>query len=262
VTDGPTRAVTFDLWHTLVYLGPRAEEQYMVRQVDLAVDVLQRSELRRGAIPSGEKALRSAVERERAVAVAAAERGAVVSVADQFLRAARASGRLGRPERYLEALRREVGRTPFRRAPGALAALRALREDGYRVAVISNTVGEPGAFLRPILNSMGFDPLVERYVFSDECGATKPSPAIFRAALSAIGARPAHAIHVGDGWSDVEGARRARLRAGVLFTGLQSYGSSYRKLFLGPGGRLGADYQVDRLVRLPSLARRLLPVEP
>jgi FMN phosphatase YigB (HAD superfamily) len=65
---------------------------------------------------------------------------------------------------------------------------------------------------------------------------------------------------VGDGWSDIEGARRAGLRAGVLFTGLSNYGSSYRKLFLGPSkGPPEARYRVERLDEVPELADRLLP---
>ena len=232
----------------------------MVRQVDLAVEVLEASDRVRGADRRGEPDLRAAVERERGAAVSAAELGRVIPVEEQFVRAARAAGRQARPAAYLSKLRREVAGAGFRQAPRALPALQELRGAGFRIGLISNTIGEPGAFLRPVLQEMGFGPLIDQWVFSDECRSAKPAPRIFRAALRALGTRPSRTIHVGDGWSDIEGARRAGLRAGVLFTGLSDYGSSYRKLFLGPSkGPPEAQYRVERLAEVPDLARRLLP---
>ena len=235
----------------------------MTRQVELAVEVLEASDRIRSGGRRAEPDLRAAVERERGAAVSAAEGGRVISVAEQFVRAAGAAGREARPGAFLAKLRREVARTGFRRAPGALATLRELRAAGFRIGLISNTIGEPGAFLRPVLRESGLAPLIDHCVFSDECRATKPAPRIFHAALRGLGTPPARTIHVGDGWSDIEGARRAGLRAGVLFTGLSNYGSSYRKLFLGPSkGPPEARYRVDRLDEVPDLARRLLPTKP
>ena len=102
--------------------------------------------------------------------------------------------------------------------------------------MISNTIGEPGATLRPILTSMGFDEVVEEYLFSDELPWTKPDPAIFLEALRRLGSDPSHAVHVGDGWPDIEGPKRTGMKAGILYTGLQTYGAEYQRLFLPPDG--------------------------
>ncbi len=257
--SGPP-AVTFDLWHTLVYLTPRAEEVYMRRQRELAVEVLAEAEPLPGRPRRSPRSLGAAFDTERLGAVAAANRGRTITVSRQFERAAARVGRAARPEAYLARLGAELARTEFRRAPGALPVLEALRHEGYRVGVISNTVGEPGSLLRPMMRRMGFDGHIDRYVFSDEQPWTKPSAAIFWAALRSLGSRPSRAVHVGDGWSDVEGARRARLRAGVLFEGLRHYGPSYRRLFGSSSvDGLGARYSLDRLDELPHLLRELLP---
>jgi len=253
-------AVTFDLWHTLIYLPPEAEETYMARQLAIGEKVLRQAPQDPAGPRRADGQLRSAFERSYAAAVTASVRGRSVTPAEQIARAARASGRVVDPDNYLEGLRSEVRRTPFLRAPGALPLLRGLRADGYRVAVISNTVGEPGAYLRPILTKMGFDRYVEDYVFSDEQPWTKPSPRIFRFALRRLGERPGRSVHLGDGWSDIEGARRAGYRGSILFTGLHAYGARYRDLFLSGSPRLPeATFRTRQLSEAGPLVRRLLP---
>jgi HAD superfamily hydrolase (TIGR01509 family) len=257
----PSSAITFDLWHTLIYLGPRAEERYVQRQISLAVETLEVARPLPGAPRRSREDLAAIFQQERVRAVAEADKGHVVSLTEQLTRVARAAGRQPRPAAYLTALGKEIARTPFRMAPGAIATLRRLRSEGYRIAVVSNTVGEPGAFLRPILHRMGLDRGYEFALFSDEERWTKPAPAIFRKALRALGSRPSQALHVGDGWGDLEGARRAGYRAGIYFTGLQEYGPSYRALHAASNTKdLGADFRIQRLAELPALARKLLPV--
>ena len=225
-------AVTLDLWHTLMYLRPEAEEEYMETQIRIAAEVLAESKRRPGAVAESDGELRRTFEQVYADAVSEAGRGRTVTPADQILRAGAIAGRWPRPEEYLHRLAEVVAGLPFERAPGALEFLQSLTNDGYRLGVISNTIGEPGAFLRPVLRAMGFDRFVDTFVFSDEHPWTKPAPEIFRATLRNLGESPGAAVHVGDGWSDVEGARRAGMRAGILYTGLQEYGARYRELFL------------------------------
>lgn len=252
-------AVTLDLWHTLLFLAPEDEEVYMVAQVAIAVAALREAPRVTGSPDLDDGALRTAFRREYIGAVEAAESGRTVTPAEQFARAARAAGRQPDVEAYLDALEERVSRTPFDRAPGAFELLATLRDAGHRVAVISNTVGEPGAFLRPVLRRMGFDELVERYTFSDEQPWTKPAPEIFLHTLHALSTPPGASVHVGDGWSDIEGARRAGYRATILFTGLQNYGSSYRALFVPTAPeRTRPDWRVDRLEEVGALVDRIL----
>jgi len=252
-------AVTLDLWHTLVYVRPDDEERYMAAQVRIAQTALAGAPREPGARELSVGELGHLFEEEYAAAVQAASEGRTVTSPEQFLRAAARAGRRPDLDRYMAELRREVNALPFRRAPGALELLEGLRTDGHRLAVISNTIGEPGAYLRPALTRMGFDPFVERYVFSDELAWSKPAPEIFREALEAIGSRADEAVHIGDGWSDIEGARRAGYRAGVLFTGLQEYGERYRALFASSWGQpVRADHEVARLNEVRPLVRELL----
>ena len=254
-------AVTLDLWHTLIYLPPDDEEAYMVHQVAMGQEVLRTAPRLPGAPDLSDADLGKVFERSYAAAVTASSEGRTVTPAEQLTRAAREAGRAADPAEYLALLRAEVGRTPFRRAPGALELLKELRDGGYRVGIISNTVGEPGAFVRPVLTEMGFDRFVETYVFSDEQPWTKPSPEIFRFALGRLSERPENAVHVGDGWSDLEGARRAGYRGAVLFTGLHSYGARYRELFLpGVPEQPDAGFQTDRLNEVAPIVRKILPV--
>jgi FMN phosphatase YigB (HAD superfamily) len=254
-------AVTFDLWHTLVYLEPEAETTYMSRQVEAATRVLVASPVAPGAPRASELELRAAFETEYRRAVRASSEGRSVTPAEQLSAAARTTGRLPRPAAYIAELAAVIASSPFHRDPFALEVLGALRDEGYQLSVISNTVGEPGRLLRPVLRKLGIDPLVSRFVFSDEHPWTKPSPSIFRYALTEVGSEPTVAIHVGDGWTDIEGARRAELRAGILYTGLQRYAEVYRDLFLPPGwDQPAAEHIAGRLPDVLPIVHELLPL--
>ena len=253
-------AVTFDLWHTLVYLSPDAESAYMSRLTDAAVRVLEASPVEPGRTAASPSELRESFERESLRAVNEAHAGRTVTPEQQLVAAARAAGRAPDPEQYVRSIEALLAGTDFRVEPSAREVLREVRELGYRVGLVSNTVGEPGRLLRPIIRRVGLGSYIESYVFSDEHPWAKPAPEIFQEALRELGSAPERAVHVGDSWPDIEGARRAGLRAGVLFTGLQSYGTEYRALFAPDDGTLGrADVTIDRLPDLVPALARLLP---
>jgi len=232
----------------------------MEAQVAIAQKVLSNSPRARGAPTLTAEELGRAFEQVYALAVAESSQGRTMTPDEQIRRAGRVTGRLPEANQYIEGLASEIASLPFQRAPGAFELLGHLRDDGYRVGVISNTVGEPGRFLRPVLTSMGFDPYVQSYVFSDEHPWTKPAPEIFRAALDELGESPDRAVHVGDGWSDIEGARRAGFRAGILYTGLNRYGARYKALFLPDGwDRPVTPHVASRLDEVLDQVRSLLP---
>jgi FMN phosphatase YigB (HAD superfamily) len=254
-------AVTLDLWHTLMYLPPEDEETYMTHQLAIGQEVLRSSPRLPGGPELSNTDLGRAFERAYEGAVAQGVEERTVTPAEQLVQAAKETGRDADPREYLSRLRTLVESTPFQVAPGGLDLLRELRDLGYRVGMISNTIGEPGEFLRPILAKMGFDRYVETYIFSDEHPWTKPSPEIFRLALDRLEVTPHDAVHVGDGWADIEGARRAGFRGAVLFTGLHSYGERYRKMFLTEvPGEPPAKYRTDRLSEVGPIVRKLLPL--
>ena len=85
--------------------------------------------------------------------------------------------------------------------------LKALGER-YRLGVVSNFYGN----LEAACASSGLAPLFGVMADSQRVGAEKPEPAIFRAALSALGAAAETAVMVGDSLRrDGEGARRSGL---------------------------------------------------
>jgi putative hydrolase of the HAD superfamily len=98
----------------------------------------------------------------------------------------------------------------FRAYRDAAPALRALRERGLRIVVVSNW----DVSLHDRLAETGLAPLVDGAVASAEFGRAKPDPAIFARALQLAGAAPEEALHAGDSLrEDVEGALEAGMRA-------------------------------------------------
>jgi putative hydrolase of the HAD superfamily len=94
--------------------------------------------------------------------------------------------------------------------PDAEPALRSLRERGMRLLAVSNW----DCSLSAVLERCGLGELLDGVVTSAEVGASKPDPAIFRAALERAGSEPDQALHVGDTpEEDLAGARAAGIRA-------------------------------------------------
>ena len=97
----------------------------------------------------------------------------------------------------------------FSAYPDAAPALRALRDAGCALVVVSNW----DCSLRERLEETGIAPLVDAAVASAEVGVAKPEPAIFEHALALAGVGPDRAWHVGDSVrEDVDGARAAGIR--------------------------------------------------
>jgi putative hydrolase of the HAD superfamily len=78
--------------------------------------------------------------------------------------------------------------------PDAAEVLRALRERGIKVGVVSNI----GWDLRPVFRAHGLDRYVDVYVLSYEHGVQKPDPRLFSTACAALGAEPRDVLMVGD----------------------------------------------------------------
>ena len=87
-------------------------------------------------------------------------------------------------------------------------ALRELRADGYRLAVVSNANGT----VKKLFERVGVAPLVD-FVFDSQVeGLEKPDPRFFELALTRSGAHAHSTVPVGDFYNiDVVGARRASL---------------------------------------------------
>jgi putative hydrolase of the HAD superfamily len=91
---------------------------------------------------------------------------------------------------------------------GAVETVERLAAADVPCALVCDTGLTPGRVVREHLARLGMIPGLRAQLFSDEVGVPKPSPKIFHAALAALGASPASAVHVGDlRRTDVAGAR-------------------------------------------------------
>jgi putative hydrolase of the HAD superfamily len=89
-----------------------------------------------------------------------------------------------------------------------------LRDRGIRTGVLSNTMW-PRSWHENVFRRDGVLELIDGAVYSSEIQWTKPHPAAFRAAMTAIGVTdPAGCVFVGDRpFDDVHGAKSAGMRA-------------------------------------------------
>ncbi|MCI4326050.1 MAG: HAD family hydrolase [Thermoplasmata archaeon] len=254
----PAHAVTFDLWHTLLDLPPFAEAEYMRRQWAIGGEVV--ADAPEGPVsPDVSIALDpwDAFRRAYEEAVVAAREGSTVTPGTQVVRAGALAGRRPRPETYEQRLERLVDDTPFRAVRGAKPVLESLRMYGCRLAIISNTVGEPGRSLERALARHGLARSFDAFVWSDEHPWTKPSRQLFDFALGRLHAKASEAIHVGDGPSDILGAQGAGYRATILFEGSTDYAPDYRKLFVPTAGPpLAPSHRARKLDEILPLVHR------
>lgn len=104
----------------------------------------------------------------------------------------------------------------FQPFPEVMETLRALRERGLRLVVLSNW----DVSLHAMLEHTGIAELVDGAVSSAEHGVAKPDPAIFEHALALAGVAAEEAWHVGDSpEADVEGAHAAGVLPVLLWRG-------------------------------------------
>ncbi len=105
------------------------------------------------------------------------------------------------------------GPAPAPLREGARDLLLRLREEGLRLGVVSNTI-QPGRFLDAALQRRGILDFFPVRVYSSDQGVAKPHPAIFQAALRALGATAAESLYVGDRLeADIAGAHGVGMRA-------------------------------------------------
>jgi putative hydrolase of the HAD superfamily len=129
----------------------------------------------------------------------------------------------------------------------AAAALTALRDRGFRLGVISNTIAPPVG-LDAHLAAEGLLDLLPIRVYSCAVGVPKPNPRIFSAALELLKLPPEHVLYVGNKPKiDVAGARRAGMRTVLRVP-------AGMKFPRGPR----ADADIQEIAELPAL----LPARP
>jgi len=140
---------------------------------------------------------------------------------------------------------------------GADVALTRLRDEGYRLGVVSSAGYPP--FVEMALEMLGLRTFFSEVVTSAGEGIYKSDPEIFRRAAARLGATPEEAVHIGDhAVYDVQAAKKAGLSA-IWFDAqakrtAQLHGTAWDEA-VRAGAR--ADAVVERMSDVPEAVERL-----
>jgi len=98
--------------------------------------------------------------------------------------------------------------------PDALEVLQWLKNENIRIGIICNTGMMPGFGLRRFLSQIGIAEFFDQMTFSDEVGIRKPDPKIFHQTARELKTKPCETIHIGDNLkTDIWGAKNAEYKA-------------------------------------------------
>ncbi len=219
---GPIKAVTFDLWDTIVDddsdepkrlargLRPKAEER-----PHLIWEALERHQ------PTAPEAVTTAYRDADAAFVKVwKEQSVTWTLAERLDAVLRNLGREldGKDrERVIDALGAMEVDIPPDPIPGVGDMLADL-SGRYKLSIVSDAIVTPGSGLRRLLENHGLKQYFTGFAFSDEVGRSKPHREIFSAAAGQMGVDIPEMVHVGDrDHNDVKGPQALGMKA-VLFT--------------------------------------------
>ncbi|MCU0859305.1 MAG: HAD family hydrolase [Thermoplasmata archaeon] len=240
-------AVTFDLWDTLIKEAPGNTEQVADLRIDRIAEILDRT-----GHPHDREEVAEAYDKTGTFLELTWAKSRDMPVRDHalFLLSCvecRLASKLT-PEQFHEVVAvysDSLLDKPPMLLPQAKEALRAVRESGYRTALISNTGKTPGSTLRVLMDRMGILDVFDVTTFSNEIQVRKPAEAAFRLTLEQLRAAPRSAVHIGDDADcDVVGAKA------VGMTAIQT-------LHTGARRSDDADAHVERLDQISEVLARL-----
>ncbi len=128
---------------------------------------------------------------------------------------------------------------------GAVEAVRALKERGHPIAVVTGKLSEPAT---RTLGYVGLAPFVDALVGSDSCPRHKPDPEPVLLALERLGRSPREALFLGDSPVDVQAGNAA----GVTSVGAL-WGACTREALLAAS----PSHLLEDVAALPVLVARL-----
>jgi len=211
----PIKAVTFDLWETLLFEKDGASDRRSARRCENLAKVLGRFGLEVSAwqvdlavketvsslLPLWEGNKDVTTLYQLRLVVKSASKGKVV-LREEWVKELTSA--------YVSA----VFEVPPYLNPGAEGVLLWLKNRGSRVGLICNTGITPGTALRQLLAEGGMAGYFDVMIFSNEVGVRKPDPEIFHLAARELGVKPSQGVHVGDNLrADVWGAKNAGFKA-------------------------------------------------
>lgn len=124
--------------------------------------------------------------------------------------------------------------------PFTIPTLKKLREDGYKVGMITNGDHDIQAAK---IDNLGYTPYFDEVLISGDCDFEKPEPEIFIEMAKKLGIQPHEMVYVGDHpVNDVDGSRAA----GCIPVWVKTYGIWIDDIEEAP-------YSVDDISFVPSL---------
>ena len=194
------RAVIFDLWETLIDWDREAAARMLADVTALVADE-----------GFGERWDRVTTRYTTPIRAALTEAGVPPESLDEIC-----------------AIRLEYVRRSLTPRPGVVETLRALRERGQLVGLITVCTQD----VETLWEGTELAGLFDAEIFSSRVGVAKPDPRIYLACCEALGVAPHEAVFVGDGANDeLAGARRVGMQAilihrpgeGPLWSGLEGW---------------------------------------
>jgi len=108
---------------------------------------------------------------------------------------------------------------PPKQMDGVSEVLKSLKQNGYKIGLISDTGFTPGLILKQVMNNAGLLEYFDSFSFSDETGVSKPNPNAFTTITDGFGVAPQQALHIGDiEKTDIVGAKQLGMKA-IRFSG-------------------------------------------
>ena len=242
----PPRAVTFDLWLTLMFEESTGRGELRVREGVKALSeagIMVEPQTLTDAIRAVGR--ETSVDHDRGFDRPFEER------MEQILAATDYTARAALTDAQFETFSRAIDE-PFlvhspTVYPEAGGVLRAIRERGIRTALISNVGSTSPNVYRRFLDREGIGQYLEVLTFSNEIASAKPGLKMFAHTLERLSVMPENALHVGDNLhADIGGAKDAGMSAAWI------------KGFDEREPRVQPDYTLSGLGELPGVVDRWL----
>ena len=239
----PIKAITFDLWNTLL-----SEGNYIDLRINYLHDALEDLGFPRD-LEEIKNAYRSAHDYAHKVW---AEENYRYVPAEERVEYMLKRLRINLPDSVKEPIVKWFKETILRRPPSLIEGVKetiTTLHGRFRLGIICDTGMTPGYVMRIVLRRAGILGFFDSTVFSDEVGFNKPHRLVFKRALMELGVMPSEAVHVGDLLhTDIAGAKMIGMRAVWI----------RREAVMGYEAiRYKPDYEIEELAEIIDVLRRI-----
>ena len=208
-----TKAVFFDLYHTLIRYDPPREQLQAKVLKEFGIDVAPEA-IRRALVVADEFIYQEFARRPFSKRTEEEK----VAVYVQYQRVLLKEAGVDASEQLIGGVLNKMQQFNLKQVlfDDVVPALTQLKERGLILGLVSNVDRD----ITPLCDELGLSSLLQVVVTSQNAGFNKPQPEIFREALRQAGVEPSEAIYVGDQYQiDVVGASKAGIKGVLLDRG-------------------------------------------